>query len=558
MRTAILLLSFLVLQFNPSYAWEEARIDSVADTELPFSNSFHTQMSLLEGKEIQVQILDEGISQNLILRKKGGSPFGIFRRAQSGGIAEAMVLYLDRENFFQFAPVVKLTLFLNGKLVDGYLQRFEKSNEDAPQPHLSLQEEIQRIGLLDLLLLNRDRHRGNFLLRDGTFVPIDHNLTLLNDHLDNAPELNLTERIEGEVFSFPILHRAIHKPFWWNRPELRQYIRRSWTPAARSWILEWDPQKFTKSLQEKFNLSSDSALLLKVMGLWVKMGVAANLNLEQLATPIYGPDTYYFTPPIESNVENFQSIWPMIHIDYLLRLVLHNTRNAVDQREIPPEELESTFFMHLKTAFENLIALLKETASVQEKQMQAEEAWMHYMRGDVYEEIFEPYTPSNRHKSQPSLADASQQLHAMHPKKQKSILDLAQDLTFQRYLTSYGSIEKALADYQDAYWIFYTYVESLIEAFNEGRMDEMQDLLRDQLQRPQQLLLPGVLWGSEMHMRMLNLPREKLIEKVRQTRERVRRDANYYVHPDREAWMRLVASKYFKRLFSETSHEIAH
>eukprot|EP00283_Hemiselmis_rufescens_P020997 CAMPEP_0173439040 /NCGR_PEP_ID=MMETSP1357-20121228/20738_1 /TAXON_ID=77926 /ORGANISM="Hemiselmis rufescens, Strain PCC563" /LENGTH=270 /DNA_ID=CAMNT_0014404375 /DNA_START=150 /DNA_END=959 /DNA_ORIENTATION=+ len=91
----------------------------------------------------------------------------IVSRALGGGVPETVIATVRHGD-------------LPGGGGEGSLQRFSPGEDMGDLgPEGLREEEVQRLALLDLLLLNCDRHEGNVLVTpQGGLVPIDHGLCL--------------------------------------------------------------------------------------------------------------------------------------------------------------------------------------------------------------------------------------------------------------------------------------------------------------------------------------------------------------------------------------------
>lgn len=89
------------------------------------------------------------------------------------------------------------------------------SEWDEPDPDLPDTDEGRMLGLLDLLLSNPDRHRGNMMIRnsDGGIVPIDHGLAW-HDLAHDFPELparRMKSPYANHFFTFTYNHQGLDR-----------------------------------------------------------------------------------------------------------------------------------------------------------------------------------------------------------------------------------------------------------------------------------------------------------------------------------------------------------
>ena len=141
---------------------------------------------------------------------------------------------------------------------------------------------MQRLGILDIMLANADRHDANILIKHGKLVPIDHNLTLvgtlegfqLGPFLSQGPEAQ-------QIIPVP---RVL--PVWLSEKRFSQFAQEPFDPDTLRYLQNLNTDELLKML--KTTDVSDSRLrLIGTLIKWLKQGSAAGLNLEQLGQPVF-------------------------------------------------------------------------------------------------------------------------------------------------------------------------------------------------------------------------------------------------------------------------------
>jgi len=124
---------------------------------------------------------------------------------------------------------------------------------------------VQKIGILDLQIINNDRHEGNILFqRKGNsykLIPIDHG------------------------FSLPhALDRAWFE--WMNWPQAKQ----PFSSESLAYIERIDVGKDTKMLEKKLGMSADDLRPMKISTTLLKKGAARGLTLHQIGQMVCRED----------------------------------------------------------------------------------------------------------------------------------------------------------------------------------------------------------------------------------------------------------------------------
>lgn len=188
---------------------EEEEKKSEKKLEWLFNKQSDLEEEILEGLELhQPEPCDEGVNGSYFVKNKEGKKIAIFKpqdeevetqenpkdsgatlpeglKAGESCFREVAAQIIDSEGFSQVPPTSLINLCINGSKKMGSLQKFvdsEGSSEDMGSSAFPVKE-VHKIGVLDLQILNVDRHAGNILVtreEDGTFglVPIDNGFSL--------------------------------------------------------------------------------------------------------------------------------------------------------------------------------------------------------------------------------------------------------------------------------------------------------------------------------------------------------------------------------------------
>jgi hypothetical protein len=138
-------------------------------------------------------------------------------------------------------------------------------------------EEVQKVGILDILLFNMDRHEGNLLLQGAcnslSLVPIDHGLCL--------PEIITAENGPNHE-----LLKSIYF-VWQNWPQAKQpfsdALRRLLDRQLANDFLRQVVGQLRKDM-DRHTITCAALTTLKIGALVLKNGVGAGLNLSEIAT----------------------------------------------------------------------------------------------------------------------------------------------------------------------------------------------------------------------------------------------------------------------------------
>ena len=138
-------------------------------------------------------------------------------------------------------------------------------------------EEVQKVGILDILVFNMDRHEGNLLLQGAcnslSLVPIDHGLCL--------PEI-----IAAESGPNHELLKSIYF-VWQNWPQAKQPFSDAWRrlldrQLANDFLIQVVGQ--LRKDMDRHTITCAALTTLKIGALVLKNGVEGGLNLSEIAT----------------------------------------------------------------------------------------------------------------------------------------------------------------------------------------------------------------------------------------------------------------------------------
>lgn len=164
-------------------------------------------------------------------------------------------------NFKQFGWEKLLLSAMKGTKI-GSLQKLVRnvgSSEEFSHTLFPVKD-VQKIALLDLRILNRDRNTGNILVSKNpegfTLTPIDHALAF--------PE---------------VLEIGKEELCWLEWPQIDQPI----VPELKELILNLNPEKDEESLSETLDLSEKALQNFRISEEFLKLAVARGLTIKQIA-----------------------------------------------------------------------------------------------------------------------------------------------------------------------------------------------------------------------------------------------------------------------------------
>jgi len=176
------------------------------------------------------------------------------------------------QNFSQFTSGSKKSIIKHGSL-----QYFVAGAEEASDfgPSKFPDEEVRKIAILDLRILNCDRNEGNILVKKDKksfeLIPIDHGL------------------------SFPDCFEAsIYDIIWMEWPQ----VKKPWTPTELEYIRKLDPKSDVENLSHHFKFRDICLRNFRIAGTVLKKFANNGLTIHDIGTFMYRDD-----PEIESAIE---------------------------------------------------------------------------------------------------------------------------------------------------------------------------------------------------------------------------------------------------------------
>lgn len=164
------------------------------------------------------------------------------------------------------SPMVDLSkLPSNIKL--GSLQEYIENDGSSADfsPSLFPVDQVHKIGILDLMLFNTDRHSGNILLKkqDGAFklIPIDHGFSL-------------PESLEGAWFD------------WLNWPQ----AKKPFDEHTKNFIEAINIEEETSMLKKCLGIEDKYLRTMKISTTWLQKAASRGLNLYQIAQVVCRQD----------------------------------------------------------------------------------------------------------------------------------------------------------------------------------------------------------------------------------------------------------------------------
>jgi len=241
-------------------------------------------------KKFSPEIIEEGVNGTYLMKDLRENPIAIFKpddeegrtspkslknesnREEKGifpGEAshrEVAAYLLDRKGFYGVPPTFRTEFSSehfktsSNKIKSGSLQQYVEHDGPAGDigPKAFPPSEVHKIGILDLQIMNCDRHEGNILYRkkaNGSLelIPIDHGYSLPHS-LDKA------------WFD------------WLNWPQAKQ----PFSEETRAYIASIDIDSDCKVLRE-IGIAADSLRIMRISSTWLKKGAAAGLTLYEIA-----------------------------------------------------------------------------------------------------------------------------------------------------------------------------------------------------------------------------------------------------------------------------------
>lgn len=226
-----------------------------------------------------------------------------------GGYREVAAYLLDHESFSEVPPTTLVEAQHESFCFKeshkqfpkkGSLQEFIKSQgciEDFSHSMIS-KEEVQKIAILDMRILNMDRNEANILVKDNFhLVPIDHGLSI--------PD---------------ILDISEYDLCWMSWIHTKNPI----TPRCLDYILELDPVKDIRMLKDTMPFRDRCLRNMRISTTLLKKGAEAGLSLYNIGSMLYRQGYDDNPSIIEKILEKAFQIYKTVNQSLSSRLILEN------------------------------------------------------------------------------------------------------------------------------------------------------------------------------------------------------------------------------------------
>jgi len=269
------------------------------------SEAFNLIRDIEEGFEAgyEPELCEEGINGTYFLKDKNGNKIGVFKPQDEEGnspqnpkkngedsekeldsskgimpgdaaLREVAAFLLDSSKFhgvpLTFMAKISHPSFSNQTVKTGSLQSFVKHHgcsEDISVNMFPVQE-VQKIGILDIMMLNMDRHGGNILFQKTQsgyhLVPIDHGFSMPEYKSDDESSLG----------------NAWFDWFTWSQ------AKEKLNQESKLYIEQIDVDANARLLTEKLNMTPDSIKTMKITTMLLKKGAHSDLSLYDIANLI--------------------------------------------------------------------------------------------------------------------------------------------------------------------------------------------------------------------------------------------------------------------------------
>lgn len=187
-------------------------------------------------------------------------------------------------------PIQNVTQHVGDKkfiIKHGSIQKFVEGAEEASDfgPKLFPDEEVRKIAILDLRILNCDRNEGNILVRKEKgglhLIPIDHGLC------------------------FPDCFQACtYDLVWMEWPQ----AKKKWTPTELDYISRINPKADVERLTKHFKFRDICLRNFRIAETTLKKGALAGLTLFEIGALLYRDDPD-FPSPIEEIIKKTEELY---------------------------------------------------------------------------------------------------------------------------------------------------------------------------------------------------------------------------------------------------------
>jgi len=283
--------------------WVKSLQDDLSSDELTLIRNIE------EGFEagFEPELCEEGINGTYFLKDKNGNKIGVFKPKDEEGnspqnpkknnneeekeldstkgikegeatLREVAAYLLDSSKFhgvpLTFMAEVSHPSFSNQTVKIGSIQSFVKHDGCSEDISCNLFpiNEVHKIGILDIMMFNMDRHGGNILYKKTQsgykLVPIDHGFSL--------PEY--------KSYDESSIGNAWFDWFTWTQ------AKEKFDQESKKYIESIDIDANARLLTQKLNMSSESITTMKIGTMLLKKGAKNDLSLYDIANIICRQD----------------------------------------------------------------------------------------------------------------------------------------------------------------------------------------------------------------------------------------------------------------------------
>jgi len=180
---------------------------------------------------------------------------------------------MQASHFLQFTNGAKKIIIKHGSLQQ-FVQGAEEASDFAPTKFPD--DEVRKIAILDLRILNCDRNEGNILVKRGNnkelqLIPIDHGLCF-------------PDSFEANIYDI----------IWMEWP----HVHKPWTLTELDFIRKIDPKADIEKLTKHFKFRDICLRNFRIAETVLKKFALAGLTIHEIGTFMYRDD-----PEIESPIE---------------------------------------------------------------------------------------------------------------------------------------------------------------------------------------------------------------------------------------------------------------
>ncbi len=510
-----LLIIFLFFILNQGHStidagWQPAAVISVQQTSDTRASSLLKKLKEA-GQELTAKVNAQGVSHNLLIADPKGNLIGVFRNRSITGEAEYRVFLLDSDGFFHFPAVIEMVLQVNGVPCQGYLQEFIPLPNEGETTHpASLCHQIQRLGILDIMLANADRHDGNILIQHGQLIPIDHNLTLVGtlDGFQLVPFVTQGPEAQ-QIIPVP---RVL--PIWLSDRRFSKLAEAPFDGETLQYIQRLDTDQICKTLKAT-GLTDSRLRLINTLIQWMKQGSAAGLTLQQLGQPVFASYAFESSAKLARR-EGVDGLHRISRLEY----DLHRAAMLMQEQQIPWDRA-------VDQVFTERIATIKGTTTESPQEMLLNLIdWSSYPR-----------------------------LSKIHPENRLIVKTLARNFT-QRKSANDGGLDWRTTSqiYRDyLYLLADTYASMQLGKENwpiGQRFIEFLSMMTDQSQT---LMLKGQIWNEELLKLMFTTPLEKVKQSIEAAKQRSQAEAAFYKESLGQEWESFATPKFIDQSLREKS-----